>query len=94
MQAPHGFIGKGSAITLAGQGDRKFWSSSFRLAVLGRLLMPADFGMMGTVGPLLTFFVIFRDLGSTNVAVQRPNISHQEVTICSGSTLVQDASSR
>ena len=49
-------------------------------AVLGRLLMPADFGMMGTVGPLLTFFVIFRDLGLTNVAVQRPNISHQEVT--------------
>jgi PST family polysaccharide transporter len=79
VQAPPGFIGKGSAITLTGQGT-KILVQLMSTAVLGRLLMPADFGMMGTVGPLLTFFVVFRDLGLTNVAVQRPDISHQEVS--------------
>jgi O-antigen/teichoic acid export membrane protein len=79
VQAPRGFIGKGSAITLTGQGT-KILVQLMSTAVLGRLLMPADFGMMGTVGPLLTFFVVFRDLGLTNVAVQRPDISHQEVS--------------
>ncbi len=78
-QAPRGFIGKGSMISLVGQGAKTL-VQIVTTATLGRLLMPSDFGMMGTVGPLLTFFIIFRDLGLTNVAVQRPNISHQEVT--------------
>jgi polysaccharide transporter, PST family len=79
VRVPNGFIGKGSAITLTGQGT-KILVQILSAAALGRLLMPADFGMMGTISPLLTFFIIFRDLGLTNVAVQRPNISHQEVT--------------
>src|SRR5439155_15010723 len=49
-------------------------------AVLGRLLVPADFGLMGMVAPLLTFFVIFRDLGLSSVAIQRSSLSSLDTT--------------
>src|SRR6267142_7256877 len=79
VQAPRGFIGRGSTITLAGQGV-KILLQLASTAVLGRLLAPADFGLMAMVAPLLTFFIIFRDLGLSNVAIQRPSISSQEIT--------------
>jgi len=78
-QAPRGFIGKGSAITLTGQGA-KILLQLASTAILGRLLVPSDFGLMGMITPLLTFFIIFRDLGLSNVAVQRSHISSQEIT--------------
>src|SRR5229473_1489484 len=79
IQAPQGFIGRGSAVTLAGQGV-KILLQLASVAILGRLLMPADFGLMGMVTPLLTFFIIFRDLGLSNVVIQRPSVSSQEIT--------------
>jgi PST family polysaccharide transporter len=79
VQAPRGFIGRGSTITLAGQGV-KILLQLASTAVLGRLLTPADFGLMAMVAPLLTFFIIFRDLGLSNVAIQRPSISSQGIT--------------
>ena len=77
--APQGFIGRGSAVALTGQGA-KILLQLASTAILGRLLVPSDFGLMGMVTPLLTFFVIFRDLGLSNVAVQRSYISSQEIT--------------
>jgi polysaccharide transporter, PST family len=78
-QAPRGFIGRGSAVTLTGQG-MKILLQLAAMASLGRLLLPTDFGLMGMITPLLTFFIIFRDLGLSNVAIQRPHISGQEIT--------------
>jgi PST family polysaccharide transporter len=78
-QAPRGFIGKGSAVTLSAQAV-KIVLQLVSTAVLGRLLAPADFGLMGMVAPLLTFFVIFRDLGLNSVAIQKPTLTHQDVT--------------
>src|SRR5215475_3668863 len=76
---PRGFIGKGSAVTLTGQ-SLKILLQLAATAVLGRLLVPADFGMMGMITPLLTFFMIFRDLGLSNVAIQRPSMSTRQIT--------------
>src|SRR5689334_17640362 len=78
-QIPRGFIGKGSAVTLIGQGA-KILLQLASTAVLGRLLVPADFGMMGMIAPLLTFFMIFRDLGLSNVAIQSPRMSSRQIT--------------
>ena len=78
-QAPRGFIGKGSVVTLSGQAV-KILLQLASTAILGRLLAPADFGLMGMVAPLLTFFVIFRDLGLNSVAIQKPNLTRQDVT--------------
>jgi PST family polysaccharide transporter len=78
-QIPRGFIGKGSAVTLIGQ-SAKILLQLASTAVLGRLLVPADFGMMGMIAPLLTFFMIFRDLGLSNVAIQSPRMSSRQIT--------------
>ena len=78
-QLPRGFVGKGSAATLTGQGA-KILLQLASTAVLGRLLVPADFGLMGMVAPLLTFFVIFRDLGLSSVAIQRSSLSSLDTT--------------
>lgn len=78
-RAPEGFIGKGSAVTLSGQGA-KILLQFLSTAVLGRLLTPADFGLMAMAAPVLTFFVIFRDLGLSNVAIQRASITPEEVS--------------
>jgi PST family polysaccharide transporter len=78
VKVPRGFIGKGSAATLTGQGA-KILLQFVSTAIFGRLLLPSDFGLMAMITPLLTFFIIFRDLGLSNVAIQRPHISNQEV---------------
>jgi polysaccharide transporter, PST family len=78
-KAPEGFIGKGSAVTLGGQGI-KILLQFLSTAILGRLLTPADFGLMAMAAPVLTFFVIFRDLGLSNVAIQRASITAEEVS--------------
>ncbi len=49
-------------------------------AILARLLMPADFGLISLVTPLVAFFTVFRDVGLSSATITMPDISHAEVS--------------
>ena len=57
----------------------KFAISLTSTVILGRLLVPADFGLVATIGPLVAFADLLRDLGFTQAVVQRREISMGEV---------------
>ncbi|WP_367182952.1 lipopolysaccharide biosynthesis protein [Ferrovibrio sp.] len=48
--------------------------------ILARLLLPEAFGLVAMVAVLLTFLEMFKDLGLSAATVQRPLISHAEVS--------------
>lgn len=48
--------------------------------ILARLLLPEAFGLVAMVAVLLTFLEMFKDLGLSAATVQRPSISHAEVS--------------
>jgi PST family polysaccharide transporter len=50
------------------------------IAALGRLLSPPDFGLVAMVAILIRFVTQFKDLGLTMATVQRPEITHQQVS--------------
>lgn len=50
------------------------------IAILARLLLPEDFGLIAMVLALTSILDGFRDFGLSAATVQRPNISHQQVT--------------
>jgi len=49
-----------------------------QLAVLARLLSPADYGLMAMVSVVLGFAAIFADMGLNSAYVQRQNVSLQD----------------
>ncbi len=49
-----------------------------QLAVLARLLTPADYGLMAMVSVVLGFAGIFADMGMNGAFVQRANVTEQE----------------
>jgi PST family polysaccharide transporter len=49
-------------------------------AVLGRLLLPRDFGLLAMVTSITAFIGMFKDLGLSNATVQRPKITHGQVS--------------
>jgi PST family polysaccharide transporter len=49
-------------------------------AVLARLLEPADFGLVGMVLAFTGLFMIFQDLGLSEATIQRPRITHDQVS--------------
>ena len=51
-----------------------------QVAVLARLLHPSDFGLMAVVVAILSFAVIFSDMGVSNAIVHYQNISHEELS--------------
>ena len=48
------------------------------LMVLGRLLDPKDFGLVGMVTAMIGVFNLFRDFGLSTAAVQRPNVTREQ----------------
>lgn len=48
------------------------------LMVLGRLLDPKDFGLVGMVTAIIGVFNLFRDFGLSTAAVQRPNVTREQ----------------
>jgi PST family polysaccharide transporter len=50
------------------------------IAILARLLMPEDFGLIAMVLALTSILDGFRDFGLSAATVQRPNISHRQVS--------------
>jgi len=57
----------------------KFSISIVSSVVLGRLLSPGDFGLVATIGPLITMADMLRDLGFTQAIIQRRVISRGQV---------------
>jgi len=49
-------------------------------AVLSRLLLPRDFGLLAMVMSVTAFIGMFKDLGLSNATVQRPHITHGQVS--------------
>src|SRR5215470_3254474 len=50
------------------------------LVVLARLLDPKDFGLVGMVTVVTGVFNLFRDAGLSLVTVQRPTITHEQLS--------------
>jgi PST family polysaccharide transporter len=50
------------------------------IAILARLLLPEDFGLIAMVMALTSILDGFRDFGLSAATVQRPDISHRQIT--------------
>lgn len=65
--------------TIAGQLI-KFGVQVGSTVALARILSPADFGLIAMVTAMSGFFMNFRDMGLSQATIQRPNVTHEEVT--------------
>src|SRR5690242_21129827 len=70
---------RGGVVTLCCQG-MKVILQLVTAAILGRMLTPADFGLVAMVGAMLGFFGLFRDFGLGAVAVQRDDLTQSQVS--------------
>jgi len=50
------------------------------LLILARLLMPGDFGLIGMTMAVVGIIAVFQDLGFSGAIIQRPSITHQQVS--------------
>src|ERR1700760_3419708 len=69
----------GSAASLVAQAIT-FASKFASTVVLGRLLSPAEFGLVAMVAPILGFVSTFNDLGFGQAIIQRRDISGRQVS--------------
>ncbi len=70
---------RGAAATFVGQITRFVLQFGSQI-LLARLLLPAEFGLVAMIGPVLSFVAIFTDLGLTQATVQRPSITQAELS--------------
>ena len=70
---------RSGAATFAAQGA-KFALQLAATTVLARLLAPADFGLFAVAFAIFTFISIFRDLGLSAATVQRPTVTHDQLS--------------
>ncbi len=70
---------RGAAVTFVAQGLRFIFQFGSQVA-LARLLLPADFGLVAMIGPVLSFVQIFNELGLSQATIQRAEISQGELS--------------
>lgn len=70
---------RGGMLTLTSQGIQ-FLLQSVGTVVLARLLTPADFGLVAMVAAITGLGQAFADLGLSEATIQRPEISHSQVS--------------
>ena len=70
---------RGAAATFVAQGLRFVLQFGSQVA-LARLLLPADFGLVAMIAPVLSFVQIFNELGLSQATIARPEISQGELT--------------
>ena len=70
---------RGGAVTFASQGF-KFFAGLGATMVLGRLLRPADYGLIGMVAVVTGFVSMFKDLGLSLATVQKEEITSEQVS--------------
>jgi O-antigen/teichoic acid export membrane protein len=80
--APHDLKGKtarGAMVSTIGQGASFFLRMS-SMVVLARLLVPADFGLVGMATACTGFLDLFRDAGLSMATVQRATITRAQIS--------------
>src|ERR1700733_11680402 len=70
---------RGGMLTLTSQGAQ-FLMQTVSTVVLARLLTPADFGLVTMVTAITGLGQAFADLGLSEATIQRPEISHEQVS--------------
>lgn len=70
---------RGGSLMLVAQGLKLIMQLG-STAILGRLLAPADFGLLAMVTAVTGFILMFKDMGLSMATVQRAEISHQQVS--------------
>jgi len=70
---------RGGMLTLTSQGAQ-FVLQTVSTIVLARLLTPADFGLVAMVTAITNLGQAFADLGLSEATIQRPEISHEQVS--------------
>ena len=70
----------GAAATLASQAVRFSFQIAAQVA-LAHLVTPGDFGLIAMVTPLVGLVQLINDLGLLEATIQRPQISHRELSV-------------
>lgn len=70
---------RGGALTVAAQ-LAKYAVNLVAVAVLARLLTPADFGLVAMVTAVVGFLATFKDAGLSTATIQREGVSHEQVS--------------
>lgn len=70
---------RGGAVTIAAQAS-KFVLKLGSTAVLARLLVPEDYGLIGMATVIVGFVEYFKDLGLSAATIQQAKINHQQVS--------------
>ena len=76
---PTAALRSGGALSITGQGIKLIVQLG-SLALMARLLSPADFGLYSLVAPIAAFFLLFNDLGLTSATIYADNVTDREVT--------------
>ncbi len=69
----------GVAVTFLSQGFRFVLQFGAQI-VLAHWLLPGEFGLIAMVAPVLSLVQVFNDLGLTQATIQRPDITHRELS--------------
>ena len=69
----------GMAATFVSQGLRFVLQFGAQI-VLAHWLLPREFGLIAMVAPVLSLVQVFNDLGLTQATIQRPQITHRELS--------------
>lgn len=72
-----GLFVRGSAVAIGTQGVRLVLNLG-SMMVLGRLLLPSDFGLVAMAMTMLGFVSLFKDIGLSMAAVQRETLTHEQ----------------
>jgi O-antigen/teichoic acid export membrane protein len=70
---------RGGAVTLSSQ-SAKFLLTLASMAILARMLTPADFGLVAMASVVIGFTSVFKDMGFSMATVQIPDIRHAQVS--------------
>src|SRR5260370_2917688 len=70
---------RGGAVTMTAQGLR-FVFSTVATIVLGRLLSPQDYGLIGMAVVVTGFVAMFKDMGLSSATIQREEISTEQIS--------------
>lgn len=71
---------QGGAAILVGQSGH-FLIQIGSMAVLARILMPEDFGMIAMVMAVTGFASLFKDLGLSMATIQKTDVTHEQISV-------------
>ena len=74
-----GRTARGGLVTMVVHG-LKFAVSILATAILARLLMPQDYGLIGMVAVVTNFVAMFKDMGLSLATIQRSEINYDQIS--------------